>query len=69
VHEIILHSGWDSMMLGIPFIGMLFIGFFRLDEVFTSKGQTKTLDRQRRSFSLVDENGEPVVCDPDGRPS
>jgi hypothetical protein len=65
MHETILNSGWDSILLGAPFIALLFCGFFRLDQVFASKGHTE--HRTRRAFSGVSENGEPFVCDPDGR--
>ena len=65
----VVRSGWDSVLLGVPFVAMLFCGFFRLDEVFAAKGQAKSTDRERRPFSGLDADGEPIVCDPDGRRS
>jgi hypothetical protein len=32
MHETILKSGWDSMLFAVPFVAMLLLGFFRLDE-------------------------------------
>ena len=32
MQEITLKSGWDTLLIGIPLIGMLVIAFFRLDE-------------------------------------
>lgn len=60
-------SGWDNLLLGLPFIALLFCGFFRLDQVFASKSQVD--EKPRRIFSGVGPDGEPLVCDPDGRPS
>jgi hypothetical protein len=69
VYDTVIRSGWDSVILGVPFIAMLFCGFFRLDELIASKGQTKPLGKHRRDLSGMDEDGEPIICDPDGRPS
>lgn len=63
----ILHSGWQSCLVGIPLVGMLMISFFRLDEVFTSK--KKPVGRRQRPASGFDAEGEPILSDPDGRPS
>jgi hypothetical protein len=65
VHEAVLNSGWDNLLLGAPLIGLLFFGYFRLDQVFTAKGHAG--HSQRRAFSGVGEDGEPLVHDPDGR--
>lgn len=65
--DAVMSSGWDNLLLGLPFIALLFCGFFRLDEVFVSKG--KVTDKPRRIFSGVGPDGEPMICDPDGRPS
>lgn len=63
----VLHSGWQSCLVGIPLVGMLMISFFRLDEIFTSK--KKPGGRPQRPASGFDEDGEPILCDPDGRTS
>jgi hypothetical protein len=36
MHEIILNSGWDTLLFVVPFIGMLLVGFFRLDQLFAA---------------------------------
>jgi hypothetical protein len=67
VQEIVTSSAWDTSLLAIPFLALLFFGFFRLDEVFASRKQDG--ERPARVLGGMDENGEPIVCDPDGRPS
>lgn len=69
MYDSVIRSGWDSVLLGVPFVAMLFCGFFRLDELVASKGPAKADERSRRAFSGTDESGEPIVCDPDGRRS
>ena len=64
MHETILHSNWDTMLVGVPFIIMLLVGFFRLDELFaTPKDRT----RPTRAASGVDRDGQVIFSDPDGR--
>ncbi len=63
MHETILKSGWDTVLFAVPFLGLLLIGFFRLDEIFASnKKQIK-----RRPAVGMDPEGEPYLSDPDGR--
>jgi hypothetical protein len=64
MQEITLKSGWETLVIGVPLIGMLLIAFFRLDERFaTSKPK---LARERRVCGQ-DEDGEAIMTDPDGR--
>jgi hypothetical protein len=65
VQETIANSPWDTILFGIPFIALLFLGFFRLDQVFASRNQS--IEPPQRAFSGLDEDGEPIVRDPDGR--
>lgn len=65
VHETMLTSSWDNLLLGIPFIALLFIGFFRLDQVFAAKSHSSS--SAHRAFSGMGEDGELIVRDPDGR--
>jgi hypothetical protein len=65
VQEIVTGSAWDTSLLAIPFLALLFFGFFRLDEVFA--GRKKDGERPARVLGGMDEHGEPIVCDPDGR--
>jgi hypothetical protein len=64
MHRMILSSGRDTLLVAIPFVVMLLITIFRLDEALsTSQGAIK----RRRSVCGTDEEGEPVLRDPDGR--
>jgi hypothetical protein len=65
VNETILNSGWDTFWVAIPFFALLVMSVFRLDEAFmTPKGV-----RRRCRPGGMDRNGQPILCDPDGRPS
>jgi hypothetical protein len=67
MHETISSSGWDTLLLGVPFIALLFCGFFRLDQIIAA--QRHADERPRPVLGGLDENGEPLLRDPDGRPS
>jgi hypothetical protein len=67
VHEVVLNSGWDTVVFAVPLIGFLFVGFFRLDELF-SASKREPRARTRRAPAGMDADGEPIICDPDGRP-
>jgi hypothetical protein len=67
VQETFTGSVWDTSLLAIPFFTLLFCGFFRLDQIFASRKQDG--ESARRLLGGMDEDGEPIVCDPDGRPS
>jgi hypothetical protein len=58
-------SGWDTTILIVPFLGMLLMHMFRLDEKVSAP---KAPPRNRRSFCEVDPKGRPYVSDPDGQP-
>lgn len=66
MHEVYLNSVKDTLLVAIPFIGVLALGIFRLDTIFFAyKGTTN----RRRPGCGMDENGEPILVDPDGKPS
>jgi hypothetical protein len=65
VHETVLNSGWDTFLFAVPALFMLLAGVFRLDELFVTPRQGA---RARRPAAGVDENGQPILSDPDGRP-
>jgi hypothetical protein len=65
MHEIILNSGWDAFFLAVPFFLLLVMSVFRLDEAFVTSKRGRA---QHRSGGM-DHNGDPILCDPDGRPS
>lgn len=58
----ILQSNADALLVAIPMVGLLFIGFFRLDELF---GKPKRRAKTRNKMSGWDQNGRPVCADPD----
>lgn len=58
----ILQSTADSLLVAIPMVVLLFIGFFRLDELF---GKSKKSVRTRSKMSGWDKDGRPVCADPD----
>ena len=64
MHETILTSGRDTLLVALPFIGMLMVGLFRLDELIVVPKEVKAISRRPGG---MDVNGEPIVCDPDGR--
>jgi len=59
-----LHSGWDTALVAVPFLIMLAVGFFHLDEVIYAP---KKRMQERRPASGTDPDGVPILCDPDGR--
>jgi hypothetical protein len=65
VQDTILNSGWDTFLVGAPFITLLAMVVFRLDEALMG---SKRGHGPRRPGGM-DANGDPILCDPDGRPS
>ena len=63
MHEAILKSGRDSLLVAIPMVALLFVVFFRLDEwLFRSKRSSARRPPPRG----VDSEGRPIFSDPDG---
>ena len=65
MQDAILQSGWENLLVAIPFVGLLLVGFFRLDEIIASPNRDRTA---RRPFCGCDEDGYLLLSDPDGRP-
>ena len=65
MHDVILNSGLDTLLVAIPSLGLLLVSFLRLDESLASPRQRKDKGQFVRG---VDTDGEPIMCDPDGRP-
>jgi hypothetical protein len=63
LHDIALQSGWETFLLAAPFVGMVLVGVFRLDEIATNSSRG-----QRPRFNGNDENGRMLLTDPNGRP-
>jgi hypothetical protein len=64
MHDAALHSGWDTALVAVPFLIMLAVGFFHLDEVIYAP---KKRSAHRRPPAGVDADGSQILCDPDGR--
>jgi hypothetical protein len=60
----ILLSNRDSLLVAIPFLLMLFISVFRLDQIIAAP---KGAQNRRRPSCGIDEFGDPILCDPDGK--
>jgi hypothetical protein len=58
-----VHTNWDQVLIGIPFVMMMIIGIFRLDELVAVPHKKL---RRARPASGMDSKGRPIVCDPDG---
>lgn len=66
MREMVINSGWETALVAVPFLVMLVAGVFRLDEVLVTP---KTNAKRQRPIVGTDKDGEPMLCDPDGRPS
>ncbi len=66
MNDAMLTTGSDEYLIGIPLIIVLLIALFRVDELISRP--KKSLKRRRPSYQM-DEDGEPVLSDPDGRQS
>ena len=64
MQETVLKPGLDTFLFAVPFLGMLLVGFFRLDGWFAAPKQEL---KPRRPPSGMDEAGRPLLTDPDGR--
>jgi hypothetical protein len=58
-----IQSDMNALLVAIPMVGLLFVGMFRLDELF---GKTQKKTKRRREIAGVDQNGMPICLDPDG---
>lgn len=65
MHEPLLQSNWDCFLYGLPVLGLLFFSMFRLDTLISTPRDGR---HRRRVPARNRANGEPLGCDPDGRP-
>ena len=65
VQDTILQSGWGNILVGVPFVGILLVGLFRLDEIIAAPKPARPVNRPTCG---CDENGHLLLSDPDGRP-
>lgn len=61
---IALQSGWETFLLAAPFVVMLLVGVFHLDEIAAASKRDPG-SRQRQPGN--DEHGRALLTDPDGR--
>jgi hypothetical protein len=66
MHEMVLSSGRDAMLVAIPLLGLLLVGFFRLDSLLAAPRVESLENRKRRPAPGLSAEGEPLVSDPDG---
>jgi hypothetical protein len=66
MHQATFNAGWDTFIFGVPLIALLFIGYFRLDEVFTSSKNASV--PQPRPIPTTVKDCSTMLTDPDGRP-
>jgi hypothetical protein len=64
LHESVLISGRDALLIAIPFGLLLLVQFFRLDELVATSRRPKSAARR---FCGPDAVGDLVLTDPDGR--
>ena len=64
MHESVLISGRDALLIAIPFGLLLLVQFFRLDELVATARRPKNTSRR---FCGPDAFGDLVLTDPDGR--
>ncbi len=59
-------SEWDTVVLMLPFLAVMALGMFRLDEKIASS--SKPTQKVRHAFCGIEADGGLVLSDPDGRP-
>lgn len=64
MHDSIFISGRDTLLIAIPSIFMLAMCVLRLDVTLAHPQRSS---KRRAHARGVDENGEPIFTDPDGR--
>ena len=64
VHDAFLQSGWLNFLVAVPFVGVLLVALFRLDEIIATPKRAKAI---RRRICGRDLNGHLLLTDPDGR--
>jgi hypothetical protein len=64
MEEHLLISGRDTFLIAIPFVVILMVTIFRLEQIIAFPKEVVT---RRRLACGVDEHGELVLRDPDGR--
>src|SRR5580658_10391231 len=64
--DTIFKDGRDTLLLAFPLIVCVVLSMFRLDSFFI-RSSRKSANGLRRPPRGLDENGEPIFTDPDGK--
>lgn len=59
-----VQSNFEVLLVALPMVGILFAGFFRLDEMIGTPKKKKTPGHTLAG--RTDEDGFPICMDPDG---
>jgi len=59
----VIESNADAILVAVPMIGLLFAGYFRLDELLGKPKRRKSV--HGRPFASLDESGKAIGLDPD----
>lgn len=62
--EYLQHFDWGMILLAVVCTVILLASLLRLDELLAAP---RNRAQRRRTAVLLDRDGEPLLCDPDGR--
>jgi hypothetical protein len=65
MNDPVLSCGWEAFVVAVPALILVALGVFRLDTILAAPRSGAGLAGR---VSGTDEDGEPLLCDPDGRP-
>jgi hypothetical protein len=65
----VFQSNTDALLVAVPMVGILFLGHFRLDELFGKPKKKAQVKESPRQLTDWDENGQPICADPGGKSS
>jgi len=66
MHQITINSGRDALLIAIPFLILMLLGLFRIDEVIAAPKRKKS-ERSRLGLCGTDKAGQAILRDPDGK--
>lgn len=66
MNEPVIRSLSDALLFAVPSVTVLFLSVFHLDTLFTAPRHPAI---SRRPVCGLDARGEPILTDPDGRPT
>ena len=66
MHQLTINSGRDAFLIAIPFLFLMLLGLFRIDEVIAAPKRKKS-ERRTAGLCGTDQSGRAVLRDPDGK--